>query len=119
MKLTVAVLIAGLLGMVAVWPATAADPMECAHDSSVASLRECVIHAAEQGFIDNSGVANSLLAKLDAAQASSGRGQDAVAVDQLGAFVHELDAQAGKHVDAEHATMLRIHAATVIAALIA
>ena len=44
---------------------------ECQHDmTTVASLHQCVQHASEMGHIDNVGVAQSLLAKIDAAQAA-------------------------------------------------
>jgi hypothetical protein len=117
MRLLIAVLLASLLGLATTGPTLAADPMECAHDASLASLHDCVLHAAEHGFIDNRGVTNSLLAKVEAAQAAVDRGQGSVAVGQLAAFMHELNAQAGKHIDADHAAMLSMHAELVITAL--
>src|SRR5262245_38048627 len=59
----------------------AGDP--CAHDPTIASLQACVQHAAAAGFIDNKGVANGLLAKLNAAQAAADRDQPGVAVSAL------------------------------------
>src|SRR6478752_782059 len=79
----------------------------CQHEATVQSLQACVQHARSQGFIDNGGVARSLLAKLDAAQAALARGQRPLAVNALEAFIHEVDAQAGKHILAEHAAHLR------------
>lgn len=90
---------------------------ECGHEPTVASLVTCVEHAAQQGFIDNQGVTNSLLAKLDAAQAALDRGQTAVAINKLQAFIHEVQAQAGKHIVQEHAQHLVMHAQEVIQAL--
>lgn len=50
------------------------------------------IAAGREIFRFNGGVANSLLAKLDAAENQFRRGNVATAVNQLGAFVNELDA---------------------------
>jgi predicted negative regulator of RcsB-dependent stress response len=90
---------------------------ECVHQPTIASLEACVQHAADQGFIDNQGIANSLLAKLDAAQAAFDRGQTEVAIKNLEAFIHEVQAQAGKHIDQMHAEHLVMHAQMVIQAL--
>jgi hypothetical protein len=44
--------------------------MGCAHDvATIASLRECVVHAWEMGHITSDQVAQNLLKKLDMAQA--------------------------------------------------
>ena len=97
-------------------------PLFAQHDqmcemTTIASLRGCVMHAREMGHIDNAGVVNSLLKKLDAAQAAENRGQLAVAVNQLEAFIHAVEAQLGKHIDADHGTHMIHHAHAVIAAL--
>jgi len=105
------------LGLTAPVPARAQEMDDCPHAPTIASLRTCVQHAADHGHIDNGGIARSLIAKLDVAQAAFDRGQAAVAVNTLEAFVRELDAQAGKHIVAEHAAHLRMHAQDVIAAL--
>ena len=84
---------------------------------TIASLRTSVQHAADEGHIDNQGFTRRLIAKLDAAQAALDREQAAVAVNVLEAFIRELDAQAGKHIGAEHAAHLQMHAQDVIAAL--
>ena len=108
-----------VLGLAAPVAARAQAMDDCPHapTPTIASLRMCIQHAAEHGHIGNRGIARSLLAKLDAAQAAFDRNQTAVAVKKLEAFVHELDAQTGKHIIAEHATHLRMHAQDVIAAL--
>ena len=99
-------------------PVSAAEDHACDHDATtIESLHHCVMHAAEMGHISNMGVANSLLRKLDAAQAAQDRGQSDVAVNQLHAFVNEVNAQTGKHIQAEHADHLVMHANNVIAAL--
>lgn len=91
---------------------SASDEHDCDHAATVASLRDCVDH-----HIHNPGIVKSLLAKLDAAHAALDRGQPDVAVNNLYAFIHEVDAQAGKHIDPGHAAHLSMHATEVIAAL--
>jgi hypothetical protein len=90
---------------------------DCALTPTIASLATCVEHAASQGSITNQGVTNSLLAKLDAAQAAQDRGQTGTAINLLGAFIHEVQAQAGKHIDQVHAQHMVMHAQMVIQAL--
>lgn len=117
MQIMILALIAAGLSMFAAGPAPAAEMEHCAHAPTIAALRTCVEHAIDQGHIDNHGVGRSLLPKLDSAQRSLNRGQPAVAINQLEAFIHELDAQAGAHIEAEHATHMRTHAQDVITAL--
>ena len=90
---------------------------DCALTPTIASLTTCVEHAASQGLITSQGVANSLLAKLDAAQAAVDRGQTSVAINELQAFINEVQAQAGKHIDSMHAQHMVMHAQLVIQAL--
>ena len=90
---------------------------DCSHDGTVQALRECVEHAAAEGHIDNPGITRSLLAKLDAAEAAIDRGQSSAAINKLEAFIREVEAQAGKHIVAEHAQHLVEHAELVIQAL--
>ncbi len=90
---------------------------DCALTPTIASLATCVEHAASQGIITSQGVANSLLAKLDAAQTALDRGQTSAAINNLQAFIHEVQAQAGKHIDAMHAQHMVMHAQLVIQAL--
>ena len=60
----------------------------------------------EAGDIGNTGVFNSLLTKLEAAQAALGRGNTKAAANKLGAFIEEVMAQSGKHVATEAAEAL-------------
>jgi hypothetical protein len=69
------------------------------------------------GAITQPGVTNSLLAKIGAAQNAVDRGQPAVAVQVLRAFINEVQAQSGVHIDPEHAQHMISHAEQVIAAL--
>ena len=106
-----------VLGLLAPTAARAQPMNDCPPTPTIQSLRACVQHAADQGHIDNHGIVRSLIAKLDAAQTALDRGQTAVAVNTLEAFIRALDAQTGKHIVAEHAAHLRMHAQDVIEAL--
>ena len=94
-----------------------AQPMDSCQASTIQSLQTCVQHAAAEGFITNQGVTQSLLAKLDAAQAAVDRNQPDVAVNLLEAFIQEVEAQAGQHIVADHAQHMVMHAQMVIEAL--
>ena len=61
-------------------------------------------------YVAHQGIANSLCVKLDAAARAAARGNDEAAAGALGAFVHEVKAQTGKHISPEHAAIL-IHSA--------
>lgn len=89
----------------------------CVQSPTIASLEACVEQAAEQGFINNQGVTNSLLARLDAAQEALDRGQTSVAIHMLNVFIYEVQAQAGKHIDPIHAQHMVMHAQMVIQSL--
>ena len=105
------------VGLLAPGTARAQTSDDCVHAPTISSLRTCVQHAADQGFIDNQGITNSLLAKLDAAQAAQDRGQTGAVINLLNAFIHEVQAQAGKHIEQPHAQDLVMHAQLVIQAL--
>ena len=68
-------LVVGVVGLV---PRTvrAQEPCPEHMDPTIAAWSQCVNHAIEMGHIDNQGIANGLLSKLDAAQAAEDRGQD-------------------------------------------
>lgn len=106
------------MAVVAAIPAAAMEEHTCPHDmNTVDSLYHCVNHALEMGHITNAGVAKSLLAKLDAAQAAVDHGQPEVAAKILNAFINEVQAQAGVHIAPMHAEHMIMHAQMVIAAL--
>ena len=86
-------------------------------EPTIAALEECVMHARAVGHIDNAGVANSLLSKLDAAQRAQDSARESAAISLLEAFIHAVDAQAGIHIDAMHAQHMVMHAEAVIATL--
>lgn len=107
-----------ILSLVGARPALAEAGMQCTQEmSTVGSLQMCVQHAYEQGLIDNGGAAQSPIAKLAAAQMAVERGEPAVAINILQAFVQEVEAQTGKHIQADHAMHMAHHAEMVIAAL--
>ena len=106
-----------VFGLVGMPPAQAQANDNCPLKATVHSLQVCVQHAAEQGLINNQGVANSLLRKLEAAQQSIDRNQPTVAISQLQVFIREVKAQAGKHIDQVHAEHMIAHAQVVIQAL--
>jgi sugar lactone lactonase YvrE len=70
-----------------------------------------------QGFGLHHGTERSLLAKLNAAQGNVDAGQLQAACDSLGAFINEVDAQAGKKIDDDQADEL-VTTATVIRQLL-
>jgi len=84
---------------------------------TIAALQDCVTHALSVGHIDNAGIANSLLSILDGAERAQDRNQTAVAIALLNSFIHEVEAQAGKHIDDTHADHMVEHAGEVIDAL--
>ena len=123
-RLTVVVVIAlmaliAFVGLNLLTPGTARAQAsdDCVHQPTIASLTACVQQAVAEGLIDNQGVSNSLLAKLDAAQTAQDRGQTGTAINLLDAFIHEVQAQAGKHIEATHAEHMVMHAQMVIQVL--
>ncbi|HEX2916369.1 MAG TPA: hypothetical protein VH186_36745 [Chloroflexia bacterium] len=117
MRKIIILLVFVAFGFLTVKPTLAADMPMCEHQTTIASLQECVMHAYQMGHIDNKGIANSLNSKLAAAQAALDRGQTEVARNLLNAFINQVQAQAGKHIVAEHAQHLIMHAQLVLGAL--
>lgn len=110
-KLLLAILLAALFSLTLAIPAFAMEGHDCTHVATIDSLRE---HASMTDHVDNQGVANSLVAKLDAADAALDRGQPDVAANLLNAFINQVQAQSGKHIHADHAGCLINHAGEVI-----
>jgi hypothetical protein len=114
---TLALVVLTLMAMsrMAVTPTRTQEADMCAHDDpTVEALRDCVEHAIDHGHIDDAEVAQSLLDKLDAAQAAVERRQDTPAVNILRAFIPSVEAQAGKSVLEPHAGHLVAHVQIVI-----
>lgn len=57
-------------------------------------------------FVTKHGIANSLVAKLNAAEAAQARGNIKTVEGVLGAFMNELSAQSGKNITDENAAIL-------------
>lgn len=73
---------------------------------SVTGLIDTIDEGVENGLIDNRGIARSLIAKLEACQKKIGTGQNETAVNILHAFIDHVQAQRGKHIDANFADEL-------------
>lgn len=118
MKRRLFVVMVMALSLLAVSPVLAHEDMGCVHDATtIASLRECVVHARDMGHIDSDRVAQNLLKKLDKAQANLDRGKVHDALDKLEDFIEMVEDQSGKHIDPMHAEHLIEHAQMVIIAL--
>jgi hypothetical protein len=62
--------------------------------------------AVVRAFVNNTGEANSLCAKLDAASAAAARNQTKTRDNQIQAFVNEVNAQRGKSISDANANTL-------------
>jgi FIMAH domain len=77
-------------------------------------LLAAVQYMCELGWIERHGICNSLAAKLEAAIASTNRGNLNAAENQLNAFMHELEAQNGKAINQSAYDVLNAGALYVI-----
>ena len=82
--------------------------------ANIQSLVDGLKRFYAEGKITNSGIYNSLLKKLTNAQASLKKGQTKTAINQLNAFINEVQAQSGKHINANAASLLIADARWVI-----
>ncbi len=62
--------------------------------------------AFDLGLIDNPGIKQSLLSKLDAIEKATNEGQKPTAINQLNTFINEVNAQKGKHIKDDAAKIL-------------
>jgi hypothetical protein len=100
-----------------------ADHLNNAGQSSVSftivvtadSIKQDVNQFLAAGLIKNAGLSKSLLAKLNAAADARSRGECGTAANQYDAFIHALQAQAGKGVDANAAAIMIADAQYLIA----
>jgi len=83
-------------------------------EATIQSLTSSVSRFLTEGKIDNTGIANSLTMKLKNAQKSLDKGQLKTAVNQLNAFINEVQAQSGKHIAADAAALLIADAQWII-----
>jgi hypothetical protein len=79
------------------------------------SIKDDVTQFLQSGAINHSGIANSPLSKLNSAAAARGRSQCSAAASIYQAFINELQAQSGKHVDAPAAAIMIADAQYLIA----
>ena len=63
-----------------------------------AGIATVIANLLASGCIDNSGIANALASKLSSAQAAINGGQIQTAINTLGAFKSQVQAQSGKHI---------------------
>jgi hypothetical protein len=63
-----------------------------------AGIATVIANLLASGCIDNSGIANALTSKLSAAQAAINGGQIQTAINTLGAFKSQVQAQSGNHI---------------------
>jgi hypothetical protein len=88
-------------------------------ENQLDNLRELILDAIASGLIAPQ-MENSLLAKLEAALAALASGNPhaaAVAVNDLEALIHQVEAQTGKKIDAAVAAEIIARANSIIAAL--
>lgn len=71
----------------------------------------------DYGWITNNGIINSLNVKLRAAKESLQKDKKETAANQLKAFINELNAQKGKHINENAWVLLRANAEFIIAKL--
>ena len=74
--------------------------------ATAASTQDTVNQLLQEGEIQNAGIANSLLKKLENIQSMINKGQVSAAIQALKAFIKEVTAQAGKKISAEAAALL-------------
>jgi 2',3'-cyclic-nucleotide 2'-phosphodiesterase (5'-nucleotidase family) len=84
---------------------------------TIQSLMDTVHMLYDEGQITNAGIYNSLLQKLEAAQAAWDRGQANVVLNTLAAFADFVAAQSGKHISADAAAALMNDAGVIVATM--
>jgi hypothetical protein len=85
---------------------------------TVAATSQSLVSAVNrfygEGKIDNDGIQNSLLKKLQNVQKDIDKGKLDTAINKLVAFINEVQAQSGKHITSDAATLLIADAQWVI-----
>jgi hypothetical protein len=94
-----------------VWSMYFEPPVVITPDSIETDIRS----ALASGAIDNQGIANSLLVKLNHAEYARSRGQCDIAANAYRAFINEVSAQSGKHIASTTAAQLVSEAQFLIA----
>jgi hypothetical protein len=80
-------------------------------------IKDSLNIASKFHWIDNNGILNSLAKKIENAESAIDRGQIDSAINILGAFINEVQAQKGKHIKNEAADTLIDDAQSYIAQL--
>lgn len=70
-------------------------------EATIQSTRDDIINAFTLGLINNQGIVNSLIKKLDNAETSLKKGNTRSVLSILNAFKNEVKAQSGKHITKE------------------
>jgi len=83
--------------------------------SLVDMMTDDVEDAYQKGWIDNKGIYNSLSKKLEHAQKQLDKGKTKQAINQLNAFLNQLETQKGKHVNEQAYNLLHFNAEALIA----
>lgn len=92
-----------------------ADLTEVQSNSSLTEMMTTDLDDAYQkGWIDNKGIYNSLSKKLEHAQKQLDKGKTKQALNQLNAFLNQLEAQKGKHVNEEAYNLLHFNVEALI-----
>jgi 5'-nucleotidase/UDP-sugar diphosphatase len=73
---------------------------------TIQSIKDALDLYYADGMINDAGVYNSLLQKLNAAQAAWDSGRANVVANVLNALMNEMEAQSGKHIDPDAASTL-------------
>lgn len=94
---------------------TTAQSVTFSVTATIESVAGSVNRFYQQGKLDNAAMRNSLVSKLESAQASLNKGQIKTAINQLQAFISEVQAQSSKHITADAAALLITDAEWVIA----
>jgi hypothetical protein len=81
---------------------------------TIEDLIAYINEAYKTGSVNNKGIANSLISKLETARAQLDKGKSKQAINALEAFLNELEAQRGKHVNIDAYEYLRENVMSII-----
>lgn len=91
-----------------------AEATKITKEISHSQVQQCLQTAFDLKWIDNGGVLNSLMQKIKNDEAVFARGQRNTEVNELQAFINEVEAQKGRHIKKEAAEILADDARTLI-----
>lgn len=100
---------------------TVVGPTAPPADFNAQAFLQTIIGYKEQsrvlGWIANDGITNSLDVKLNAAQSALARNDTTAAKNELNALLHEVDAQADKHLTPEAVALLKFNTLFLVSKL--